>query len=580
MAKKVSRRFKAYPHVAAGFNYAQDVVVGKVPACKWVKLACKRQLDDLERDGSRWPYRFDPEKAERVCRFIELLPHTKGTWASKRERIKLEPWQAFCRTVVFGWVRKKDGTRRFRESYQEVPRKNGKSLDAATVGLFMLSADDEFGAEVYSGATTEKQAWEVFRPARLMALRTPEFMEAYGIDVNASNLSRIEDGSRFEPLIGKPGDGSSPSCAIVDEFHEHDSPELYDTMMTGMGARDQPLMYIITSAGVNVAGPCYDRHLYAIKVLEGTLKDDELFAIIYTIDVEAYEFNGVQYPADDWTSEEALQKANPNFGVSVKADYLLSRQRKAMQLASQQNIFKTKHLGIWVGARNAWMNMIAWAKCPPRKPLSELAGRSCYVALDLASKVDVAVLVILFPPYDDDPLWHLHGRYYLPEDVVEEKATANHSHYATWANQELMTLTPGNVIDYEYIMDDIRDFLSRFEVIEIPYDPWQAAQLATQMLSEGATMVEYRPTVQNMSEPMKQMEALVLSKLLAHGNCPVMTWMVSNVVAKLDKKDNIYPTKEKPENKIDGPVATITAIGRAIVHQDTNMGSDYELMIV
>ncbi len=550
--------FKAYPHVAAGLKYAREVVAGKIPACKWVRLACQRQIDDLRRESDpRWPYRFDPKKAERVCKFVELLPHTKGKWAHKRERIKLEPWQQFGFTTVFGWVRKKDGLRRFREVYKEIPRKNGKSIDGAGVGLYMLSADNEFGAEVYSGATTEKQAWEVFRPARLMALRTPEFREAYAISVNASNLSRLEDGSRFEPLIGKPGDGASPSCAIVDEFHEHDSPELYDTMGTGMGAREQPLMYIITTAGANLAGPCYDKRSYAIKVLEGTLKDDELFAIIYTIDED-----------DDWTTEEALRKANPNFGVSVMEDYLLSRQRTAMQSASQQNTFKTKHLNIWVGARNAWMNMIAWGKCPPRKTLPELAGRRCFIALDLASKVDVAAQLLIFPPTAEDPIWHVHGRYYLPEDVVEEKATSNHSHYATWAQQGLITLTPGNVIDYEYIMDDLRDFLSRFDVAEVPYDPWQATQLATQMLAEGAPMVEMRQTVQNLSEPMKQMEALVLSKQFAHGNCPVLTWMVSNVVAKLDKKDNIYPTKEKPENKIDGTVAAIMGIGRAIITRE------------
>lgn len=550
--------FKPYPHVAAGLKYAREVVAGKIPACKWVRLACQRQMDDLRREGNpRWPYRFDPKKAERVCRFVELLPHTKGKWAHKRERIKLEPWQQFGLTTVFGWVKKTDGLRRFREAYKEIPRKNGKSIDAAAVGLYMFAADGEFGAEVYSGATTEKQAWEVFRPARLMTLRTPDLREAYGIDVNAANLSRLEDGSRFEPLIGKPGDGSSPSCAIIDEYHEHDSPELYDTMITGQGARDQPLTYIITTAGANMAGPCYDKRAYAIKVLEGTLKDETLFAAIYTIDAE-----------DDWTTEEALRKANPNLGVSVGEDYLYTRQRTAMQSASQQNTFKTKHLNIWVGARNAWMNMRAWQQCPPRKPLSELAGRPCYAALDLANSVDVAALILLFPPHDDDPLYHLHGRYYLPEDTVEEKASSNYSHYATWAHQGFMTLTPGNVIDYDYIMDDLRDFLSRFEVREVPYDPWQATQLATQMLAEGAPMVELRQTVQNLSEPMKEMEKLVLSKKLAHGNCPVMSWMVSNVVAKLDKKDNIYPTKEKPENKIDGAVGAIMALARVVVHQD------------
>lgn len=576
-----SPRFKGHPHVAAALKYAQDIVAGKIDACRFVKLACQRQLDDLAREPDpAWPYRFDPDKAERICKFVELLPHTKGKWAHRRERIRLEPWQCFILTTVFGWVRKKDALRRFREADVEVPRKNGKSIIGAGVGLYMFAADNEYGAEVYSGATTEKQAWEVFRPARLIAKRTPELCEAFAIEVNAATLARPDDGSRFEPLIGKPGDGASPSCAIIDEFHEHDTPDLYDTMVTGMGARDQPLTVIITTAGSNIAGPCYDKRAQVIKVLEGAIVNDELFGIIYTIDEKDYEFNGKKFPADDWTTPEALRKANPNFGISVNEDYLQSRLRAALQSPRLQATFKTKHLDIWVGARNAWMNMQAWAACPPRKTLEELAGRRCFLALDLASKVDVAAMMLLFPPDDDDPLWHAHGKYYLPEDRVEEGATTNASHYAGWAKQGHLTLTPGNVIDQDYIMDDMRDVASRFQVVEAPYDPFQAAYLAPKMLDEGIPMVELGAQVKNFSEPMKHLEALVLSKKIAHGNCPVLTWMVSNVVAKVDAKDNIYPRKEFEENKIDGAVALIMALARALTHQDNGMGTDYELMVV
>ncbi|MFA6076339.1 MAG: terminase TerL endonuclease subunit, partial [Negativicutes bacterium] len=420
----------------------------------------------------------------------------------------------------------------------------------------MFAMDDEFGAEVYSGATTEAQAWEVFRPARLICKRTPELCEAAGIEVNASNLARPDDGSRFEPLIGKPGDGASPSCSLIDEYHEHPTSELYDTMITGQGARDQPLNFIITTAGSNLAGPCYDKRNQLCRVLDGVIENDELFGMLYTIDED-----------DEWTEQSSLVKANPNYGVSVGDDYLHSRLRDALQSPSRQATFKTKHLNIWVGARNAWMNMQEWAKCPPRKTLEELAGRPCYMALDLASKVDVAAKILLFPPYEDDPLYHVHGQYYLPEDSVESGATSNASHYSGWNKQGFITLTPGNVIDYEYIMDDMRDDASRFDVLEVPYDPWQATQLATSMFGEGLPMVELRQTVQNFSEPMKQIEALVLSRLLAHGGCPVLTWMVSNVTAKMDAKDNIYPTKEFNENKIDGVVSLIMAMSRAVTAQ-------------
>ena len=211
------------------------------------------------------------------------MPHVKGEWARKRMTLKLEPWQKFILSTLFGWKRAKDGLRRFREAYIEVPRKNGKSCFVAPMGLYMLVADGEEGAEVYSGATTEKQAWEVYGPARIMAKRAEGFMEHYGVDVRAKNMNLIGSASRFEPLIGDPGDGASPHCAIVDEYHEHDSPRLYDTMITGMGARRQPLIIVITTAGFNLGGPCYDMRLRAGKVLDRTLQDEELFAIVYTI---------------------------------------------------------------------------------------------------------------------------------------------------------------------------------------------------------------------------------------------------------------------------------------------------------
>jgi phage terminase large subunit-like protein len=548
-------------HVAAARRYATDVVVGKMLACKWVRLACQRHLRDLQRKD--WPYRFDKAKAERACAFITLLPHTKGKWAARRETVVLQPWQQFIVASLFGWVHKHTGLRRFREAYCEIPRKSGKSLLAAGIGLYLLAADDEYGAEIYSGATTEKQAWEIFRPARLMALRTPDLREAYGITVNASNLAILENGSRFEPLIGNPGDGASPSCALIDEYHEHDTDALYETMVTGMGAREQPLAFIVTTAGANVASPCYLKRSDVGKVLEGVHEREDLFGCIFTIDEE-----------DDWGSEAALRKANPNYGVSVSADYLLSRQREALQSAHRQNAFKTKHLNLWVGARTAWMNLQHWQRGPARQSLDELAGRPCFIGLDLASKLDIAALVLLFPPHGDDPLYHVHGRYYLPEDAIEDPSTPNASHYAVWAQQGYLTLTPGNVIDFEAIKDDLLDFASRFAVVEVPYDPWQATQLATEMQAEGATMVEMPPTVRNFSEPMKQLEALVWQKKLAHGHCPVLTWMVSNVVARRDNKDNIYPVKEVAENKIDGCVSLIMALGRCLV-QPVDAGSVY-----
>ena len=544
-----------YPLVKAAETYARRVAAGKIPCCKWIKLACKRHLDDLKASkAADYPYKFDPAKAEKIAKFLQLLPHTKGKWASKRELIKLEGWQLFSVCIPFGWLRKKDNTRRFRTIVIFVPRKNGKSIIGGGVGAYMFVADGEFGAEVYSGATTEKQAWEVFRPAKLMIERTPELRDHYGVEVNASNMCRLEDGSRFEPVIGKPGDGSSPSCAIVDEYHEHQDSTLFDTMETGMGAREQPVILVITTAGSSIGGPCHQLVRDAERMLEGVIERPDLWAMLYTID-----------PGDDWTSEEALIKANPNHGISINGDFLLARQRDAMQSASKQATFRTKHLNEWVGAKNAWLNMLRWKEAPPRKSLQELEGRRCIIGLDLASKIDIAGNILLFPPVDGDPFWHVHGRYYLPEARVIEELDGNTSRYREFDALGLLTLTDGEVIDFEVIKDDLREFAGRFDIEAVAYDPWQATQLAQEMVAEGLPMVEIRQTVQNISEPMKELEALTLRRLLAHGDCPILTWMASNVLAKLDVKDNIYPNKERPENKIDGIVALIMSISRAIV---------------
>lgn len=548
-----------YPLVKAAETYARRVVAGKIPCCKWIKLACKRHLDDLKSSkAADYPYKFDPAKAEKVAKFLQLLPHTKGKWASKRELIKLEGWQLFSVCIPFGWLRKKDSTRRFRTIVIFVPRKNGKSIIGGGVGAYMFVADGEFGAEVYSGATTEKQAWEVFRPAKLMIERTPELRDHYGVEVNASNMCRMEDGSRFEPVIGKPGDGSSPSCAIVDEYHEHQDSTLFDTMETGMGAREQPVILVITTAGSSIGGPCHQLVRDAERMLEGVIERPDLWAMLYTID-----------PGDDWTSEEALIKANPNHGISINGDFLLARQRDAMQSASKQATFRTKHLNEWVGAKNAWLNMLRWKEAPPRKSLQELEGRRCIIGLDLASKIDIAGNILLFPPVDGDPFWHVHGRYYLPEARVIEELDGNTSRYREFDALGLLTLTDGEVIDFEVIKDDLREFAGRFDIEAVSYDPWQATQLAQEMEAEGLPMVEIRQTVQNISEPMKELEALTLRRLLAHGDCPILTWMASNVLAKLDVKDNIYPNKERPENKIDGIVALIMSLSRAIAGGST-----------
>lgn len=535
-------------------DYARGVTKGKIPACEWVVKACQRHLDDLSRAKSKcYPYEFSKERAARVVNFIERLPHTKGRWAAKRKLITLEPWQCFFFGALFGWIRKADGARRFREAYLEVPRKNGKSVKGAGAGLYCLLADGEYGAEVYSGATTEKQAWEVFRPARLMAKNAPGLSSHFGLEVNASNLLRLEDYAKFEPLIGNPGDGSSPHCAIVDEYHEHKSSDLFDTMQTGMGAREQPLMLVITTAGANIGGPCYEKRLEVQKVLSGVFDDDRLFGLIYTLD-----------EGDDWTDPKMWAKANPNLGVSVSEDFIAAQVSAALRSPSKQSSVKTKHFNIWVGAKNAWINMEQWAACAdPALTTDRFRGSSAILGLDLATRIDVAARVDLFhQDVDGQRHYYAFPTFYVPESALLESKNAKM--YAGWAESGYITVMDGEEIELSRIEEDVRETPERYGVQELAYDPWQATQLAQNLRAENVEAVEFRNTVGNMSPAMRELEAAIAGGRFHHPDNPVLNWMASNVVAKEDAKENIFPRKELPENKIDGMIALIMAIGRAI----------------
>lgn len=549
-----------YPAVDIANKFAKAVVAGKVPCCRYVKQACQRHLDDLAASkDKRFPYVFDPKEAQKKIALIELLPHTKGEWGFKRQLITLEPWQKFGLACTFGWKRKKDGLRRFRESYWEVNRKNGKSVIAAGVGLTMFCADNEFGAEVYSGATTEKQAWEVFRPARLMAMRSPMLLEAAGIEVNASNLNKPGDGSRFEPIIGNPGDGASPSCSIVDEYHEHDSDALYTTMLTGMGARKQPLMFIITTAGYNIEGPCYDKRREVIEMLDGTVPNDELFGWIWTID-----------PEDDWKDPGVLAKANPNIGVSVYREYLESQQKRAIQQARFTNTFKTKHLGVWVTAKSGFYNMSQWEACRDETlQLEDFEGQPVVLGFDLARKLDMNSMARLFWR-DIDGKRHYYSvapRFWVPEDTVNNMDNRRMAErFQKWLNTGHLLTTEGAEIDYREILEEAKEAARLNPVESSPMDPSGATNLGHQLDDEGLMPITIVQNYTNMSDPMKELEAAIMSGRFHHDGNPIMTWCVGNVIGKhlAGNDDVVRPVKQGNDNKIDGAVALIMAVGRAM----------------
>lgn len=537
-------------------DYARGVMAGRIPAAKPVRLACQKHVDGLrEQKRKEYPYRLDAAKASRVCAFVELLPHVKGKWAKEHQRIVLEPWQAFLVVNVFGWVRKRDGLRRYRRVYVEVPRKNAKSTTTAAIADYMLVEDGEHGAEVYSGATTEKQAWEVFGPARLMVQQTPELQEHYGVTVGAKNLHVLETASKFEPIIGKPGDGASPSFAVTDEYHEHATSEQFDTMLTGMGAREQPIAWAITTAGSDTAGPCYALRQEALDVLEGKVVADDLFSLVYTLD-----------EGDDWTSETALYKANPNLGVSVSEEFLREAQKRALSQPREQATFKTKHLNVWVTAASPYFNAESWTRCADTSLTRKaFAGRSCYMALDLASSQDIAGYVSLFPEEREDGAHYtVFGRFYIPEN---EAAKPERKHYAGWVAQGHLRATPGDITDYDYIEADIKADALAHSVSQIAFDQWDATQVVTHLQNYAGieTIVQVPMTTQHLSYPMKQLAGLIDAGRIHHDGNPVLAWMIGNVTAQVDRNDNVFPRKERADRKIDGAVMLIMALGRALL---------------
>lgn len=541
------------------WKYANGVVSGEILAGPWVRAAGERFLRDLERDdlimsraGAVW------------CRFLERLPHVKGRWAARGERLVLGDWQVFCTVNLYGWMWAETGRRRFREGYIEVPRKNGKSLWMAGLGLGHMCIDGEHGAEVYCGATTERQAMEVFVPARQIVTRSAGLREQFNVDKPAPKgkaIYSMATGAKFEPVVGNPGDGASPSCGIADEFHEHSSSALVDTFTTGMGAREQPMMLYITTAGSDMGGPCYEKRADVLDILKGVVDDDSIFGVVYGLDDD-----------DEWDTIDAQRKANPNYGVSVSEEFLAGQLAQARRSATRQNAYRTKHLNQWVGARSAWMNMLAFQACR-RQSLSieDFRGQPAIAGLDLASKVDLASMALVF---EREPgRYAAFCRHYLPEATIFGEGdatppTSNRSRYQAWHAAGWITATPGNIIDYAFIEEDLKSIGADHGLEEVAYDPLQATQFATRMLDEGVPMLEFGQTVRNFSEPMKELEAMILGKRIEFEMDPVLMWAMGNVVARVDAKDNVYPRKERGDAKIDPVVALIMAVARWMLRQE------------
>ena len=589
-------------------RYALAVISGEIVACRYVKAAAQRHLDDLARAefDATWPYRFDVDKAERVCAFIELLPHVEGKWAKPivvdgvlmYPKLRLEDWQVFCLVVLFGWVNAVTGLRRFRRGYLEVARKNAKSTLAAGIALYLLCADGEEGGQVYSAATKKDQAKIVWSVAQRMIEREPEF-RALSVGFTKQAIFQSSTGSKYLP-VGRDSDtqdGFNTHAFISDELHAQKDRGLYDVLDSSTGARAQPLGLGITTAGSNTAGVCYEQRSYTVSILNATLKrhggmgyrqdgsehdDDTYFGIIFTLDhgyapkplgatpaaIAEQKARGLVIdeekrtacrPNDDWGNPDVWIKANPNLHVSVNVDDLIAKCRKAKASTQSQGEFRTKHCNQWIAADSAWMDMTQWHACAdPALRAEDFTHEECMIGLDAAFRTDLFAKIKLFRR---DGRHYVFGQYWTTRAKLEEKGN---EHLAAWVEDGWLDVSDGSVIDIELVKQSLRKDADMHIVREVPYDPAQLTQFSSEMIGEGFEMVEIRPTVLNFSEPMKQVTELVLQKQLHHNGDPVLAWMIGNVVCHRDHKDNIYPNKQRPELKIDGAIALIMALARML----------------
>lgn len=532
-------------------EYIAKVSSGEIVACEWVKLACNRHLSDLETGADRGFY-FDTVAAGRAVEFFSFLKHSKGEWAG--QPVKLELWQEFVIAMAYGWRRIDNKRRRFKYVYLEVARKNGKTTLAAGVGLELLLADGEGGAEVYTAATKRDQARIAHEEATRMVKASPYLRKR--AKIVKDNIVIDSTASKFIPL-GRDADsldGLNVHGAIIDELHAHPSRDLLDVIDTATGARSQPLIFMITTAGHERQSVCFEYHTHTEQVLKGALVDDSFFGIIYTLD-----------KGDDWQDETTWIKANPNLGVSKYLDNLRDKARRAAQMATQQNSFLTKELNVWTQSETKWLDFDKWQRCA--HAVGDMRGRTCYGGLDLSTNTDISALVLVFPPQSKGDKWAILPRFWIPSDAMRERVKRDRVPYDVWVRDGFITATPGDVIDYEYILEQIKDDCEAFNFKELSYDRWGATKLAND-IRRGADveLVEMGQGFASMSPPMKEMERMILGGELAHSGNPVLAWMADNLVASTDPAGNIKPDKEKSREKIDGIVALIMALDRAVRH--------------
>lgn len=543
------------------FQYADQVLSGRIPASETIKKACQRHINDLKAAEKRGLY-FDVNAANHAIDFFRFLKHSKGEWGGCT--FELELWQCFIVGSIFGWKRKSDGMRRFRTAYIEVPRKNGKSTLISGIGLYLFICDGEPGAEVYTAATKRDQARITHGEATRMVKSSPALRKR--VKVVKDNLHIEATHSKFEPLGADADtmDGLNVHAALVDELHAHKTRAVWDVLETATSSRRQPLMLAITTAGFDQTSFCYEMHEYCIKILNGTVQDDTVFTYIATID-----------EGDDPFDPLTWRKANPNLGISKKEDDMERLALKAKEMPSFLNNFLTKHLNVWTQQAERWIDLRLWDENAgnPMEWVSEedLKGKACYGGLDLSSVSDLTAWVMVFPRDDDPEEIDVLARFWCPETRLHDRRNRYREQYQAWHRKGFLEVTPGDAIDYEFIKAQILKDAQTFQVKEINIDRlFQGYQIAMELAEEGLTMVPMGMGFLSFAAPMREFERRLRQHKIRHNANPVLRWMADSLAVKRDPAGNLKPDKASSQGKIDGIVALIMAIDRAMRHVDTS----------
>lgn len=508
---------------------------------------------------------FDEGKAQRTVEFINCLKHTKGRW--RGQPFELLPWQEKIIWDVFGTV-KENGYRQYNTAYVEIPKKNGKSELAAGVALYMTCGDNEWGAEVYGCASDRQQASIVFDVAVDMVDQCPALKKRIKPVMSVKRLVYQPTNSFYQVLSAEAytKHGLNVHAVIFDELHSQPNRELFDVMTKGSGdARTQPLFFLITTAGTDRHSVCFEQHQKAEDIILGRKIDDTFYPVIYGASDE-----------DDWTSEKVWYDANPSLGYTIDIDKVRNACMSALDNPAEENIFRQLRLNQWVKQSTRWMQMEKWDACGFPVDETELLGRECFGGLDLSSTTDITALVLVFPPRTEDEKYILLPYFWIPEENMRLRVRRDHVPYDNWEQQGFLKTTEGNVIHYGFIEKFIEELGIKYNIREIAFDRWGAVQMVQNLEGFGFKVVPFGQGFKDMSPPSKELMKLTLEQRLAHGGHPVLRWMMDNIFVRTDPAGNIKPDKEKSTEKIDGAVATVMALDRAIRNEGDHHGSVYD----